>query len=132
MQMKNVLGSFLLMASLFGAAAGCTVQAQGRVAVPVVTVEVDEEPPPPRTVVVETRPGFVFIEGHWVRRDGRWDWQDGHWERERAGQVWVAGRWDTRGTKHVWVEGSWHAGNTVVRDHREGQPADPVVRDHRQ
>ncbi|HEX4417507.1 MAG TPA: hypothetical protein VH165_06380 [Kofleriaceae bacterium] len=120
------------MASLFGAAAGCTVQAQGRVAVPVVTVEVDEEPPPPRTVVVETRPGFVFIEGHWVRRDGRWDWQDGHWERERAGQVWVAGRWDTRGTKHVWVEGSWHAGNTVVRDHREGQPADPVVRDHRQ
>jgi hypothetical protein len=104
-------------------------------------VEVEEEPPPPRAVVVETRPGFLFIQGRWVRHGNRWDWRDGYWERERSGYVYDQGRWETRGNRHVWVEGSWRAGaapaaRPVVRDHREERreppPAEgPVVRDHR-
>jgi hypothetical protein len=122
----------LLAATLLGTAGGCVVEARGHVSAPVAVVEVDEEPPPPRTVVVETRPGFVFIEGRWYRSGGRWEWQDGRWERERTGHVWVAGRWERRGNKHVWIEGSWRAsaGGPAVRDHREPPPA-PVVRDHR-
>jgi hypothetical protein len=119
--MKHSLGSFLLAATLLGTAGGCVVEARGHVSAPapVAVVEVDEEPPPPRTVVVETRPGFVFIEGRWYLRGGRWEWQDGRWERERAGHVWVAGRWERRGKKHVWIEGSWRASaGPVVRDHR--------------
>jgi hypothetical protein len=131
--MKSSLGSFLLTAALLGTAAGCTVEAHGRVVAPRpvigVEVEVEEEPPPPRTVVVETRPGFVFIEGRWFRRGGRWEWQDGRWERERVGHVWVAGRWERRGNRHVWIEGSWRAGG-AVRDHRT-EPPPPEVRDHR-
>lgn len=136
--MKNALGSLLLVVTL-GTTGGCLVEAHGRVSAPapVAVVEVDEEPPPPRTVVVETRPGFVFIEGRWSRRGGRWDWSDGHWERERSGHVWVSGRWERRGHKHVWVEGTWRAnGGAEVRDHRSPPPAaapesDTVVRDHR-
>ncbi len=134
--MKNILGSFLLAATLVGVGA-CTVRGQAQVTAPTATVEVDEDPPPPRSVVVESRPGFVFLEGHWYRSGGRWEWQDGHWERERAGQSYVVGRWDRRGNKRVWVEGRWQAGGgTVVRDHRDAPPPaapppDDVTRDHR-
>jgi hypothetical protein len=145
--MKNTLGSLLLTATLLGTAGGCVVQARGHVAVPrpvaVVEVEVEEAPPPPRTVVVETRPGFLFIEGRWHHRGGRWEWTDGHWERERVGYVWMPGRWERRNRGHVWIEGSWRAGGggrggAAVRDHRSAPPAAPpaappgeVVRDHR-
>ena len=120
------------------AAGGCVVSAHGHIMAPTAVVEVDEEPPPPRAVVVETRPGFVFIQGHWDRVGNRWAWRDGYWERERAGYVWEQGRWETRGRGHVWVEGSWRAsgGGPVVRDHREERREErhdtgPVVRDHR-
>jgi YXWGXW repeat-containing protein len=122
--MKNAVSSLILATTLFGAVEGCTVEAHGRVRAPppptaTIEVEVEEEPPPPRRVVVETRPGFVFVEGRWYRRGGHWEWADGRWERERVGHVWVPGRWERRGRHHVWIEGSWRAGGgAVVRDHR--------------
>jgi len=125
--MKTAVGNLLLttvlpgvLLGMLGAASGCVVEARGHVAAPVAVVEVeaDEEPPPPRQVVVETRPGFIFIEGHWVRHGGRWEWSDGHWERQRTNYVWVQGHWERRGRRSVWVEGEWRASNTVVRDHR--------------
>jgi len=116
--MKNALSSLLLATTLFGTAGGCVVEARGHVAAPVAVVEVDEEPPPPRAVVVETRPGYLFIQGRWIRRGGRWEWSDGHWERQRSGYVWEPGRWERRGNRHVWIEGSWRVSGTVVRDHR--------------
>jgi hypothetical protein len=124
MQLKNAIGSLAIAASL-SAWSGCLVEGHARVAEPVAVVEVDEEPPPPRTVVVETRPGFIWIEGRWVRGNGRWVWRDGYYERERAGYVWDQGRWENRGNRHVWVEGRWRAGGRV-------EPArGPAVRDHR-
>jgi hypothetical protein len=137
MQLKNILGSLGLAASL-ATVGGCVVRAQGHISEPVAVVEVDEEPPPPRAVVVETRPGMIFIEGRWVRDGNRWAWRDGYWERERAGYAWEQGRWDRRGNRHVWVEGRWRAGASAgpaVRDHREERHEEkhegPVVRDHR-
>ena len=132
--MRLNIPALVLASSL--AAGGCLVTAHGEVAGPAV-VEVDEEPPPPRAVVVETRPGFVYIQGHWDRAGNRWAWRDGYWERERAGYVWEQGRWENRGRGHVWVEGSWRAsGGPAVRDHREERREErhedgPVVRDHR-
>jgi hypothetical protein len=119
--MKNVLGSLLVTSLLVGTAGGCVVRAHGHVPVPVavVQVEVEEEPPPPRRVVVESRPGFIFIEGRWIRRGGRWEWNEGHWERQRSGYVWYQGHWERRGNRHVWIEGEWRSGgDTVIRDHR--------------
>jgi len=141
MQLKNALGSLALAASFAAGATGCVVRAHGEVAAPVAVVEVDEEPPPPRVVTFETRPGFIFIEGRWVRSGGRWVWRDGYYERERSGYVYEQGRWDNRGGRHVWVEGNWRAGarpasGPAVRDHREPERREerregPVVRDHR-
>jgi hypothetical protein len=134
--MRLNIGSLALVAAIAGSAGGCLVTAHGQVAAPTAVVEVDEEPPPPRAVVVETRPGFIFIQGHWTNSGGRWVWRDGYWERERAGYVWDEGRWENRGRRHVWVEGRWRAGATpAVRDHREERqapaPSGPVIRDHR-
>lgn len=148
MALKNTLGSLAIVASFAALGAGCVVRAHGRVSAPVAYVEVEEAPPPPRVVVHETRPGFVWVEGRWTRSGNRWVWRDGHWQRERAGHVWVQGRWERRGNRHVWVEGRWNASGTVrtaparhqpgpaVRDHRRKRPAPPpapgpTVRDHR-
>ncbi len=123
MLLKNAIGSLALVASL-GAASGCMVEGHARVAEPVAVVEVDEEPPPPRVVNVEVRPGFLWIEGRWVRNGGRWAWRDGYYERERAGYMFEQGRWENRGGRHVWVEGHWRAGGRV-------ETRGPAVRDHR-
>jgi hypothetical protein len=137
--MRMNIGSLALAAAIAASAGGCVVRAQGHIAAPTAVVEVDEEPPPPRAVVVETRPGFIFIQGHWARNGNRWVWRDGYWERERSGYVWEEGRWESRGRGHVWVEGRWRASATpAVRDHRdhreerrEERHDGPVIRDHR-
>lgn len=145
MKLINALGSFALAATVAAGSAGCVVRAHGHVGVPVAVVEVDEEPPPPRAVVMESRPGFLFVQGRWTRQNRQWVWGDGHWERERAGYSWDEGRWERRGRGHVYVEGRWRAGGGSaprndngprVRDHRSDPapappPSGPVVRDHR-
>jgi len=142
MKLINALGSFVLLAAVT-AGSGCVVRARGHVGAPVAVVEVEEEPPPPRAVVVETRPGFLFVQGRWTRQGNQWAWRDGYWERERAGYTWDEGRWERRGRGHVYVEGRWRAGGggrrddgPRVRDHRGDSPpppppSGPVVRDHR-
>ncbi len=146
------LGSFAIVAALAAGSVGCVVRGSAHVRGPVAIVEVEEEPPPPRVYVRDTRAGFVFIQGRWDRRGSRWEWRDGYWERERSGHRWEDGRWERRGRGHVWVEGRWSAGGSVntngnvrthdngnngnVRDHRRNDappPATngPVIRDHR-
>lgn len=148
MSFMHILGRLALAASLATLGTGCVIRAQGRLALPVAYVEVEEAPPPPRVVVVDTRPGFVWIQGRWDRVGGRWMWRDGYWERERAGYLWEQGRWERRGRGHVWVEGRWRTGGAAsvggnpgrgngpqVRDHRRNDPPPPppgpTVRDHR-
>lgn len=130
MKRTHVLGTIAL-AGLLGTS-GCYVTARGHIAAPVAVVEVEEAPPPPRIVQVDVRPGFIYIQGRWVRSGGRWVWNDGYYERERPGYAYEQGHWDRRGNQHVWVEGRWNSG-PVVRDHRvpEARREGPVVRDHR-
>lgn len=135
------LGSLALVAALAAGSVGCVVRAHGRISGPAV-VYVDEDPPPPRVVVTEVRPGFVFIQGRWTRNGNRWAWRDGYWQRQRANHVYVQGRWERRGNRRVWVDGSWRASGGVrakpaarpaTRDHRRDDRRDngPVIRDHR-
>jgi len=70
-------------------------------------VETDLSPPPPRREVRVYRSGYVWVDGHWMRRGGDWYWQPGYYERERPNMVYVEGRWERRGRSHVWVEGHW-------------------------
>jgi alpha-tubulin suppressor-like RCC1 family protein len=69
--------SFVLVLAM----AGCVVAGTG---VATTTASGPTEPaPPPRSELVEPRPGFVFIAGQWIWQ-GQWVWIAGHWERERA------------------------------------------------
>jgi len=142
MLLKNWLASLAIVGSVATLGSGCVVRARGGVYANTepTYVEVEEEPPPPRVVVVDTRPGFIWVQGRWNRSGNRWVWFDGHWERERAGQVWEQGRWERRGRGHVWIGGRWrsHGGGNgpAVRDHRDngrhnGNGGGPVIRDHR-
>lgn len=142
MAVKKLFGSLAFAGLVATAGTGCVVRAHGHVGAPVVYAEVDEAPPPPRVVVVDTRPGYIWVEGRWTRSGGRWVWRDGYYERERVGYVWEQGRWERRGRGNVWVEGRWRAGGgngngPNVRDHRNnggGAPPPqqgPTVRDHR-
>lgn len=111
MQLKNLVNGFVLVGALGGALAGCYAEGDAHVVgvaqVQPAEVEVDVEPPPPRQVVMVARPGFVYIEGRWVRSGGSWVWRDGYYERERRGYHWVKGYWTRRGRRHVWIEGHW-------------------------
>jgi hypothetical protein len=120
--MRQVLFAFVIATSSIGCMATVTGSAGGDVIV--------EDPPAPREEPIEVRAGFVFVQGHWYRAGGRWEWQAGHYERERANAHWVTGRWERRGNGHDWVEGRWESGGGAeVRDHRgEGGTE---VRDHR-
>ena len=69
--------------------------------------------PPPRPYVVGAvgyapGPGFVWADGFWDRREGRWAWSEGHWMRPpHARAYWVSPRWVR--TNHGWrrEEGRW-------------------------
>jgi len=69
--------------------------------------------PPPRpyamgAVGYAPGPGYVWADGFWDLRGGRWAWSEGHWMRPpRARAYWVAPRWVQ--TNHGWrrMEGHW-------------------------
>ena len=90
MQLRKPLGSLVLATVVAMRARGGCVVTRARVAPPVIAtpvavVSVEEGPPAARVVVMETRPGYVAIEGRWVRMNNQWVWRDGYYERERVG-----------------------------------------------
>jgi len=64
-------------------------------------------PPPPRLEVVQPRRGFVWVEGGFTWRDGRYVALPGHWERERHGYRWQVGRWEPETDHYEWTPGGW-------------------------
>jgi hypothetical protein len=74
------------------------------------------EVPAPREEIVLYRPGYIWVHGRWVQRDGRWAWRGGYYERERPNHIYVQGYWERRGPRRVWVDGGWQTtGRVVVR-----------------
>ena len=67
-----------------------------------------QPPPPPRTENAgPARAGFVWIEGEWDWRGGKYEWVAGHWERERAGKRWRQSRWELRDGVYTRTAGDW-------------------------
>jgi hypothetical protein len=94
--MKKSIGwmsSVLLTAGLALSGTGCTVYGRS-------SGTVHTAPPPPRYVVRDTRPGYVWVDGYWDMVGGHWVWRDGYWERERPGYVYIQGRWDSGGNNN--------------------------------
>jgi hypothetical protein len=104
MRIRNVLLAVVLAGSAGLGATACTSRAY----------LVEEAPPPPRNEVVSSRPGHVFVKGHWARKGGHWSWVEGRFERERSGYVYVDGHWDRRPQGYVWIEGAWRHDNDRV------------------
>jgi YXWGXW repeat-containing protein len=73
----------------------------------------------PSEVTVSTRPqppyyarpvspgvDYVWIDGDWVARGGRYHWREGHW-RNPGTRVWVSGSWQSRNNGWYWERGHW-------------------------
>jgi hypothetical protein len=118
----KLLGASIL--TLLLAATGCAGRGTYRASY----VATYSEPPPPRVVVVDDRPGYIWVDGRWVWGGSSWVWYDGYYVAERPGYVWVQGTWRHDGGRWHWHEGRWHTperARVIVRDHQ------PVVRDRR-
>jgi hypothetical protein len=64
-------------------------------------------PPPPRSEVVRTRHGYVWVGGHHVWHHHHYRWSRGHYVRERPGYVWRDGRWQSGDQAYQWHPGHW-------------------------
>ena len=87
MPMRNAVLSGLLIAA--GTLAACAPR-------PYAYYHVPPPPPPPvyGVVGVAPGPGFVWVDGFWDLRGGRWFWVRGHWVRPpRPRAAWVPGYW---------------------------------------
>jgi WXXGXW repeat (2 copies) len=85
--MRKAVVACLLIATLVLSVVGC--------------VEVVRTaPPPPREEMRPVAPHHeaLWIEGHWARMHGQWEWVPGYWERPpHRGAAWVPGHWVERG-----------------------------------
>jgi hypothetical protein len=75
---------------------------------------VENEPPALQQEVVESRPGYLWIKGHWEWRHGHWDWSPGYWEPVQERRIWVEGRWEKHGHHWQWYEGHWEEAPNAV------------------
>ena len=72
-------------------------------------VTVSSRPDPP----VYVRPamphaGYVWIDGDYYYRGGRYVYRPGYWSAPRRGYYYNPGRWQQRGNGYYWKKGHWH------------------------
>ncbi|HUI98823.1 MAG TPA: YXWGXW repeat-containing protein [Usitatibacter sp.] len=95
----------LLLASLAAASAFAAIPLTASAAI---GLYVDIAPPPPRHEAVPApRPGYVWDQGYWDRRDGRYVWVKGHWIHERHGMHWHPSHWAKRDGRWELERGNW-------------------------
>jgi hypothetical protein len=100
----------VVVLSLSGLLGGCAMGRHGHLAW--------IAPPLIAAAIVTSRPGFVWVEGHWDWAGGRWSWTNGYWMREQPGFVWEQGIWIHNHDRYEWRPGRWHSPRVEVRDHR--------------
>lgn len=50
---------------------------------------------------------YVWVDGDWYWRGGRYTYRNGYWARPRGGRAWVGGAWVGRGNGYYWRRGHW-------------------------
>src|SRR5262249_4651004 len=81
-------------------------------------------PPRPRAVRVVPRqpgPGYVWVDGYWSARNGRYAWRDGYWARPSyPDSYWVAPYYENgRYCEGRWAR--WDQGRDRDGDHDRGR-----------
>ena len=72
------------------------------------TYTVTARPDPP----IYNRPvspggNYVWIDGDWYYRGGRYNWREGYWAQPRGSRVWISGSWEQRNNGWYWRRGRW-------------------------
>jgi hypothetical protein len=76
------------------------------------TAQADVAPQPPPPPQVESpgkppSPNAVWISGHWLWRNGKYEWAAGRWENAPPGASYVPGRHKKTDGGWRWEEGRW-------------------------
>ncbi|HSU26810.1 MAG TPA: hypothetical protein VLJ68_00390, partial [Chitinophagaceae bacterium] len=56
---------------------------------------------------VRPYPNYVWVEGDWIYRNGRYEYQRGYWQQPRRSRHFVAGAWIQRSNGWYWRRGRW-------------------------
>ena len=72
-------------------------------------VIVRKAPPKVRVEVKKPAPfrSAIWVRGHWVFRNGEFQWRSGRWIKPRRGFVYVPGYWQKKARGWVWVDARW-------------------------
>jgi WXXGXW repeat (2 copies) len=128
---KFVAAAFAALVGIT-ALGGCVVRGSG-------VVRVRTAPPPPRSVYVETRPGYIWVDGYWNWNGYDYVWVDGYYERDRPNHVYVRGYWTNDRGYHSYHRGRWtkRSNNNVIiykdrgrSNHNHNNRKPTVVYDH--
>ena len=52
--------------------------------------------------------GYIWIDGDWMVRGGRYVHQQGYWSPPRGNRHWQNGRWQQYSNGWQWRNGYWH------------------------
>jgi len=68
---------------------------------------VSSRPEPPYYArPISPGPGYVWLDGDWYARNGRYYYRQGRWTRPGT-RVYVSGTWVPRGGGYYWRRGYW-------------------------
>ena len=88
---KPILHLLLLLITIFTISCGSSSHA------------VSKKNMPSQVQTVSPGPGYVLVNGKWVYRNKKNEWESGGWQAER----WQEGHWKKVNGRKVWVPGSW-------------------------
>ena len=52
-------------------------------------------------------PGYIWIGGDWVVKNGHYIWHEGYWHKPKAHKTWLPGHWVKNNKGWYWKRGRW-------------------------
>lgn len=55
----------------------------------------------------EPGPGYIWVEGNWHWRSGKYVFENGDWVKPKQNKTWVTGSWMKTDKGYYWQKGYW-------------------------